>query len=492
MADSKPIFTNTSFQDEKIRFAIMRDLIQSLNADLSTMDTYRAYYEGEQDLVYGSEDFKREVEAAYPGLRDNWCEVVVDAPADKLEIEKIQFLGDNEEVNTALTDSVWRVFRLNDIDEQQTHVYEGALVEGRSAVIVWPDDILGARIDWQPGQNVIVRYADDDWRVAIAAIKRWEVASGDVYVNLYTRDFVYKYKEPVTTTRGSVGSRREQIIPNSPSSSSFVRREVDNEPWPLPNPFGEVPVVEFVPNKGSKLKNAIPKQDMLNYLVTLLLFSAENNGYTQRVFFTGAKEPVGGWQNKPGKVWHLPPTIDSDGKMMPGAAFEFSASDLSKFKESIEMTLQHLALTSKTPMRMFFHSDRGGRGDAPSGDSLLVSDDALIEYIERIQSVFGNSWLKVATMVAQALDVLDTEAPVLGETKWIDPRARYRTALLEEAKTLSDIGVPLAFIVTKLGLSVDEVTALEAMVEEQEREQREMAEAALVANTDTENSSQSE
>lgn len=479
-----PITTrDSSLTDDTIRDAIVRQVLEEMRAVNADMEKYRNYYEGEQALEYGTESFKNEYGDAFKNFRDNWCEVVVDAVADKVTVERIVFNVEDEDgegsssagdtpLTNPLSDRIWSIFRRNDIDEQQTLVHQGALVESRSAVIVWPDPQLGARIDWQPGNLVYVRYADDDWRYPVLAVKRWQAANGDIYVNVYTRDFLYKYREQTQTSHPARGSSQVELLtPPTGPSSGLQMREIPDEPWPLPNPMGVVPVVEFNNKNGSELKNVVPQQDAVNYTIILGMLSAEHAGNPQRVLFTAAKEPIGGYANTPGQVWTIPPTTDAEGKIHEGKAFEFNTADLGQFRQWVEMLLQHMALTSKTPMRMFFHSDRGGRGDAPSGDSLLVSDDALMEKIEDRQKRWGSSWVKVAELVGIATGAFDSSSAPMGETHWQDPRARYRTALIEEAVKLAGIGIPLEFIIHRLGLTVDEVEALTMLLEQKRAEE---------------------
>ena len=480
--------------EEEIRLQIIRQVIREMSTASGEMEKYRRYYEGDQKLTYGTQSFQDEFGDAFEGFRDNWCEVVVDAVADKLTIERIIFgdgesedgegedIEDGDVTTNPLSDKIWDVFRRNKIKEQQTEVHQGALVESRSAVIVWPDKDLGARIDWQPGNLVYVRYADDDWRHPVLAVKRWQAANGDVYVNVYTAEFLYKYMEQSGTIQPASGNTPfDRIQPRTAPTTGLVPRDVPDEQWPLPNPLGRVPVVEFTNKNGSELRNVIPQQDAVNYMIVLAMLAGEHAGNPQRVLFTAAKPPIGGYSNTPGQVWTIPPTTDADGKIHEGKAFEFKPAEISQFRQFIEMMLQHMALTSKTPMRMFFHSDRGGRGDAPSGDSLLVSDDALMEKIEDRQNRWGDNWVEVATLVGLAIDAFSEGSIPIGETRWQDPRARYRTALIEEAVKLNEIGIPLEFIITRLGLSIDEVDALRALLEERKEEEEALREEAMAS-----------
>jgi hypothetical protein len=228
----------------------------------------------------------------------------------------------------------------------------------------------------------------------------------------------------------------------------------------LPNPFGEIPVVEFSTHKGSEIKDVIPQQDAVNYLLIAAFGGAEFTALPQRGFFTGADEPAGGWRNDPGRIWRIPPYFDHEGKAVPSSAFEFKPYDQSSYVKLVETMLQHMALTSKTPMRYFFQSDRGGRGDAPSGESLKVEDGPLLDKVEVRQTTYGNSWYKVARLVAKAASKNYRFKVPLGEPVWKDPQAEYRSVLLEQALMMFELGISLEFIVKHLGFSREETEIL--------------------------------
>ena len=472
------------------RESIMAEEIKALASSITSYNKYRDYYDGRQALVIGQEVFKEKFGNAFAGIHDNWCRVVVDALADRLEIQGItsgqsmeregESENDDDTELPPIPDQVWNAFRDNDIDAQQEEVHEGALVEGRSYVIVWPDEKFesGVRIDWNPAQLVRVRYSDDDWRQPVMAIKRWVTPAGDNRVNIYTDDFVYKYHQ--TTEAPLFNPLLEGVratVPTSLPQTHLIPRLVEGEDWPLPNLLGQVPVVEFANRGGSELRDVIPLQDALNYLLLASLGGAGFESFRQRVLFMEAKEPVGGFSNEPGKVWRIPPSRDPDGKPIFGNIDEFAAIDLSGLKGQIEMVLQHVAMTTKTPVRMFFQSDRGGRGDAPSGESLLVEDEPLLDKVEKRQARFGNSWYQVARLVSKVTSLgLDR-----GEMRWKDPRAKYRASLLEDGVNMKKIGLPTRFIVRTLGFSPEEETILSDLLDEEEEKAEEAAQAALDA-----------
>ena len=435
--------------------AILRSETQALAVDLPLFNLYRDYYDGDQLLSYGTDRFKEVFGESFDGLVSNWCGPVVDAVLDKLEV-----IGVNIPGAETLSNIIWERLRANDLDEEQEELHEGVLVEGRAYAIIWPDEELGVRFDWQPAQNVRIKYADDDDRVPVWAMKRWLTSSGVVRINLYFADRIEKWQ-------GINEPSNQSFIPESLPNSGLEIFRVPGEPWPLPNLIGEVPVVEFSNRKSSEIKGVIPLQDGVNYLLTSGFGAAEFNAMRQKVMLTNADEPVGGWSNTPGRVWHLPHVLDADGKPIESRIDEFSETTLDAYRQYIEMVLQHIALTSKTPVRMFFQSDRGGRGDAPSGDALRVEDQPLIDKAQSKQKRLGNSWYRVVRLAAKALarDATLTLPP--GEVIWQDLQADYRSALLEDAVKMKEVGVPYKFIIKKLGLTTKEVELLEELGEAQ-------------------------
>lgn len=490
---------------EQILNALLRDETQKMAEEQAILDKYRTYYNGDHTLTFGTAKFKAMFGTAFEGFKDDWCSVVVDATLDKLRFKGVRIgakgaaseaAADNPNGPTPpadstvdkptptqtedptadpLADALWEILDKNDIDQMQSDIHEGALVEGRSYVIAWPDPELGVRVDANRAQMVRIRKADDDPRKTVYALKRWVSANGQLFVTVYTDDFLYKYESPLSASQRQDLERfgLDAMVPTDNSSDIWQKRTAftpdgRREPWPLRNPIGEIPVIEFLNKRSSELKNVIPLQDAINFLVMQGLTASSFQGWKQRVFFSGVKEPVGGWSNEPGKVWQVPPTFDADGNMAPGSAYEFGDNDLAGFKTYIEMILQHLALTTKTPSRMFFESDRGGRGDAPSGESLLVTDQPLIDKVEDRQVRFGNSWYRLIHLMNR---IQKGEELPSGEVKWKDPRAKYRSALIAEgALMVEKMGIPLEFVITQLGFTSEEVAILKQLLEQKKVE----------------------
>lgn len=453
--------------DEPLSHAILREEISRLNQRLPDMNKFRDYYEGEQTLVFGSEKFRQKYGEQFAGFKDNWTKPVVDSRVNRLRVEGLAI---NEALDSGVTAEldmtpeelalqIWTVMARNNWDEQQDDLHQGALVEGRSYVIVWPDPILGARVHWNPGQNVIVRRTDDGESVAWA-VRRWLTPSDDIRVNLYLPDRIEKYREiRNASSQDQTRSHFTETIADSSSAGFEFLSLIDN-------PLGEVPVVEFRHRSGSLIKDVVAQQDAVNYLIITTLIGAGLSGWKQKVMMTNVNEPAGGWNNDPGVIWQLPHTYDPDGNAIDSKIGEFSATNLDQHVNVVQEVLRHIAATTSTPMRLFFHSDRGGRGDAPSGESQRVDDEPLIDSVEAIQRIFGNRHYEVFRLVAKAARLTSVTPFPVGEPYWRNPQARHMSILLQDAVLMKDLGIPFDFYVEKLGLSPLEIRRIQTMRED--------------------------
>jgi len=464
------------------REAVLRSELKALTEEQVAMDKYRSYFDGEQPLVYSTDLFHEVFGDAFEGFKDNWMKVIINACNSRIRLMNFHFENDE---GSELAKQIWDVLRLNEIDVQQRDLHEGTMVESRGFIIVWPDPDLGAIVDWQPGQLCRVFYDPDRRTQALWAVKRWLTDHGDIYVTFYTPDFVYKFRDTSAGKQRSDKSHSSSSalkeIPDVGWFGNLEEREISGEEWPLPNPFGRVPLVEFNNTSyKSDLEDAIPQQDALNKTLLDMMVTGEFQAFKQRLIETMSAEPEGGWRAGAGEVWAMRPSFDADGKHIPTQIHTFETSDPSTYMRPIEMWLQHMALTSSTPVRYFMQSDRGGRGDSPSGDSLLVDDKPLNDKVEEKQLRWGNRWMEVARLIAAALEEEDPYT-LVGDAVWQDPRHDFILSKLKEGQAMIEIGIPIEFVVTKIGLTPDEEIEVLRLVEEAKKEQEAKEQAELAA-----------
>ncbi len=480
-------FPTTDSGGEATREAIIRTELTNLTSENVDLATYRDYYEGIQKISYGTTKFQERFGSAFAGFRDNWCGVVCDAIADKLEVVGLQ-IGRGEDERKAWADTgkaLWELMLDQDLDDKQEDLHTGVFVEGRSTAIVWPDPEHGFTLHWNPAQIVRVRYNDDNPDIVDWAVKRWQTPTGAIYVTYYTPTAVYKYIEAqgeTPATRSDAQHSPVDQIPTNGGTGGLIKREVRGEEWPLANPLGVVPVIEFA-NKGarSELADVVPMQDSLNYMIEQMFVAGEFMAVPQRAVVTKQSEPVGGWINSAGVVWHFDPMVDSDGRFSMPMFHSFPAADPTPYIKIVEMFLQHIAFTTKTPLRYFFQSDRGGRGDAPSGESLKVEDKPLLDKVRKRAVSLGNRWYQLLGMVNKAVllnPAKRVEIPYPGETTelprgemlWRDQRLEYRSAALADGAAMIACGLPKRFVWRQLGLTPDEYELAEELYEQEQEE----------------------
>lgn len=447
--------------EEDARQSIIRRDSEHLTRLLVDYDKFRDYYDGDQSLTYATDEWKLAFGDQFEELVANWCEVVVDVLEERIELDRIIFRSSGDEEDEDLSDRIWQVLHDNEFGDLENDLYNGALVEGVSSVIVWPDENIGARVDQQSAQNVLVRYDDNDERVINHAIKRWVTDDGELRLTLYTPDFIYKYKIPSTVQseipdEGTLKSIEDQ------SHSLWEPRpisETGDTAWPLPNPFGEVPIVEFKGRRDkSELTNITPIQDAFNKTLADVMVSGEYNSYRQKYIVSSNEEPQGGWKSTPGNVWTLVPEVDIEGKPLPTQIGTLDETPPDGYIKVLEMLLQVVSTISRTPTYYFMQSSRqGSRGDAPSGDALRVTETGLIKKVQKLQGKWATAWVKVGRLVAMA-SRNSGAIDLVGDVSWKNPQAHFMTQLLEEARRMiQELGLPPEFAWRHIGLTEKQI-----------------------------------
>lgn len=482
--------TTGNFAEGDAQTAVLRRELDRLNDESERLSKFRDYADGEHPLAYTTDRFTEVFGSVFSGFKDNWMEVIVDAVETKLDFDGLKAAGGlSTDPTSDIANRVWTALLENDIYDESSELHEALLVQERSYAIVWPErsgTTRTARIDWQPANLVSVRYHPDRRREAMWAIKRWEDDEGRILVNVYTREAVYKYidrEASVANMRRSSTSAYSEVPPNSPGGT-FEPRRVAGEPWPLPHPFGRVPVVEFNNRKyRSEIRDAIPLQDGLNRTLVDMMVNNMFQAFNQRYVESAGEAPVGGWVAGPGETWHFKPAVDHEGKFVRGQYGTFPAGNPEGFLQTTETFLEHMALITATPPRLFRTPDQGGRGDAPSGQALQITDQAYNEKIRKLQTRLSSRWGELNTLVAKAIGINQPIKRTDLLPNWRDPRFDFRLSVLEEAKMMMDLGIPFKWVVRQLGLRPSEVDEIVKLKDEEEDERQKQFEAQQAAET---------
>ena len=424
-------------------------LERRLHERWSHWQTFDSYYDGEHNLS----GWLRSVQSAFQGtvvgnllrdLRDNYMQLVVDAPAERLRVQGFRF-GDQEDADA----DAWRIWQANGLDAQANMVHTEAIKLGEAYWLIQPG--ASPRITAEHPSQVIVACAPGDRRRRLAALKKWTDDDGFAYANIYLPDRVVKWrsKEPV-----------RQI-----DRLSWVQQET------VANPLGEVPVVPM-PNNPSMMRGgrsdlafgATSLQDQIVKTVADLLIGAEYHGLPQRVLL-GVEPPRDPDTNRPipfeqaakSRLWYF---NSPDAK-----AHEFSQADLKGLRESVDGFIGDLAAQTRIPIYYF----RPQAISNISAEALIGLDAGLVSKTNDKKDAFGEGHEEAMRLAFASVDPSDPRAQATeAETVWADTENRSQAQVVDGAVKLASIGVPQEALWSRIGASPQEVDRWKMMQSMQE------------------------
>jgi len=419
---------------------MVKVLEQELAGRQVLLQRLQDYHDGKHRLAFTSQKFRDAFGGMFSSFADNWCQLVVDAVEERLNIEGFRYGSDPKSDRDA-----WRIWQANSLDAESQLGHSEALIKGDAYAIVWGDDDGQPKVSIESPRDVVVAFAPGNRRTRVAALKRWRDDDG-YHCTLFTPNYVYKYDKDDKDVNGDW----------KPCMTTF-------EPWPLPNPLGVVPVVP-VTNRGSltsaygvsEFLNVIPQQDAINKLVADMLIASEFIAYPQR-WVTGMEIKVDENTGRP----IAPFNVALDKILVaedPAAKFgSLSAGDLANYVTGIETLVQHIASQTRTPPHYFYLN-----GNFPSGDAIKSAETGLVAKTRRKMRFFGESWEEVMRLCFKVLD--DPRGDVIdSETVWADPEYRSEAELADALIKRSAIGVPRQQLWEDAGYSQTQIARFQAM-----------------------------
>lgn len=451
-------------------------LVQRLSAELAARSNYAAtfenYYTGRHPLKFASPEFAKQFGALFERFSDNWCQVIVDAVAERLTVVGFSLDGERE-----LDDATWDLWRGQSLDVDSNLAFVDTLVNGRSFGLAW-DGPDGLEVTFEHPSQCIVAYGAGNRRRRVSALKVWMNEEGGQDATLYTDTEVWKYTRtgaPLTYPTPYPGTADPAMLITAANTSGWLPRDVASEPWPLPHTLGVVPMVELQnrPRLGSgpvsEIANVIPLQDSINLLWSHLLTASDFAAFAQRIV-TGAEVPqVPVYDSTGVKVGTKDMNLEklrADRVLWlenPDAKIsEWSAANLANYTGVIETAVQHLAAQTRTPPDYLL-----GSMTNVSGDALTAAERGLVSKVRERQEYFGDG-LRELMRVAHIAngDIGAAEAIALGRVRWRD--AQYRTegehvdALLKKQA----LGVPRDVLWEELGADQTEIDRWNTLADE--------------------------
>jgi hypothetical protein len=416
--------------------------LKALAANQPAYKTYADYYGGIHRLLFATDKFRNTFGALFRAFACNLCPAIVDVPADRLTVTGFTVAGGGQRA-----DEAWALWNANHMDRRSGQVHLEALKSGDAYVIVWPDKTGAPTIYPQRAATMTVRYDDEEPGRITWAAKAWARDDKKIRLTLYYPDRIEKY----IGTSGTDG-----MLPSGPNG--LMPFETPGEPWPLPNPYGAVPVFHFGNNAGigefgtSELTNIIPLQDGLNKSICDRLVAQEFIAYPQR-WATGLeidKDPTTGAPIPPfipgvDRLWGVE---DADVKFG-----EFAQARISEFIAGEEDWLKKIAAVSGIPLHYLVHQGGGW----PSGESMKTAEARLIAKVQDRQLAFGNVWENVMAFALQIARKPETALVSL----WSDPTPRNEKDHAAMLTMKRAVGVSAKQVMREFGYSDEEIAQME-------------------------------
>lgn len=442
----------------------LNKLWEELDKRQRDIDELDRAYRGEFKLHYASDEFQEYFGDRYRNFSDNWCGIVADAPHERLEITGVRLAG-----QTKADAELWDTWIENEADLYSDLALLDAIISKRSYALVWGDADSNPQITWEHPSQAIVGY-DPETRKRAAGLKAWADDTKD-YATLYLPDSVWKFERYRGTTHAGLW------IPGG-NGGWVERRGTADRSWPLPNPLGEVPLVEFRNRprlKGepiSDISGTLAMQHAINLLWAQLFTAADYAGFPQRIVL-GAEMPT-------------VPILDEDGQEIgekpidlkkfavnraqwiedPTASIaEWKAANLEAWTNIIEVAVGHVAGQSRTPAHYMLIG--GTIANVPEGGLKALETGLAMRSKEKTQH-FGHPARDVFRLSALVKGEAGKARDIArGTVLWRDVENRSDAQRSDALQKKRAMGYPLEYILELDGLEGSERARVMQMVREE-------------------------
>lgn len=366
------------------------------------------YFNGKQPLAYASEQWKTAHEDRYRNFADNWCGVVARSPVDRLRIDGFR-LSEPVDGTSREERLLWDDWNRNELGAQSNQGFLTSTVAKRSAVLVWGNSDDEPEVTWEHPSQVVVAYSPTGRRNRLAALKAW--TDGDTeYATLYLPHEVWKWQRPTYVSQRGETVNGLYVPGWSLSEGGWQPREIAGEQWPLPNPLGVVPIVEWLNRPDltgqpiSDISGTMAMQDAINMLWAYLFASADYASMPARVVL-GMEPPKVPILDESGQVVGSRPAKLEDlqkGRLLflPGAQSiqQWDAAKLDVFGDVITDAIGHVAAQTSTPGHYLLTNEKFAN---LNGDALTAAEVPLATKVGNQQIHYNPSAKETAALMAQ-------------------------------------------------------------------------------------------
>lgn len=408
------------------------ELLQALDAPQGRYAGLARYHSGDQPLAFISPESRKALGNRLTRMGSNIPKLAISSMTERL---KITGLGDQR---------AWRLFVQSDLDQLAVQAMTDSLLYGTGFILVWQRNGRPVASVESPRECAVLRDPAD--RSVIAGVKRWRTKT-ETHAMVYLPD------------------RLEHHVAKSPGAATAGFEITET----LNNPLGVVPLVP-IDNGSSEIDDIIPLVDALNKLLVDMMTASEAAGKPRR-WISGLELAERPRVDDDGN-----PIVDDDGKPLidfvspiddvntiqtmiseeEGTRFgQLPATDLSGFKEGVQVILSQLQAVSALPSHYV-----GILTSQPnSADALRASEASLTARCEQKQLLFGRAFEQVGRLlvaVESGTDPADTPVRI----RWASASSTGISLLADAYLKLASGGlVSKRTALAALGMTDDEIEA---------------------------------
>lgn len=391
-----------------------------LDEQAKKLAVYQKYFDGDDhDLRLHTLTFRNLFGNLYREFCVNLCPTAVAVSVDRLEIQGFR-INDSQSSDA----DAWNLWRSNRLAARSIDAMETAVTTGKAYLLVDPTQAT-PRITTESPFQVYLETDPGDELVRLAAIKRWKEGEDQTRANVYLPEGVYRYVADAPRN----GSTPERWTP-----LDFV-----------PNPLGEVAVIEISNPGGSALHNLIPIQDAITK-ETLDMMVASEIGATPTRVITGVapEEDEDGNPIKPsvpGYTDHWLTLEHADSKVTT-----VEATDLQNFINAIQELTTKFAVIGCIPAHRF-----AGQIVNVSQEAIQGVSEALTAKVKRQQVHMADSFSEAIRLALKA----EGKDPGYIETIWM-PVVEHSLSQVGDAVNKLENTTSLEYRWSLLGMSQEE------------------------------------
>lgn len=436
----------------------------------TTIGKFDDYYSGKQGRRILSSSHRRLFAGILGSYAENFCGIVVDAIAQRLEVQGFRFppddpnrlpLAPRDKPEPADRDA-WRIWQDNQLDAESQIAHTESLVKSLCYVLVSPFEsefVAGRspRITVEDAFEAIVQYRSGSNERRIGMKLWWDDEEESSLATLYYPDRIEKWKADGRSTQQSATDHL-----TSGEAINWLPRKIRDEAWPLPNPLGVVPLIELRnrPRLGHRVESEIAQvmsiQDAINTLAFNELVASDAAAFPQK-WATGVEIP----DPKDDPKWN-PDMMRILSTVVPDSKFgSFATADLNQWGAAIDRRVKRIASITETPYHMFL--DHGGQ--PPSGEALKAAEAGLVRKAMGKHLHLGETWEEVIRLAFKAKG--DARADILdSETIWVNPETLTEATHVDALVKLASVGVPEEQLWEDAGYSPGQIERFKTMAAE--------------------------